>query len=78
MLERLKEFKKEFEIQCLGKDVESKVSFWIQVKISLGEIKTDFDFFQKYHDMHYQFEEYWKFAGVTNFGKLNPILYGKM
>lgn len=41
-------------------------------------INDNFLFFVKYHDIHYQFEEHWKFAGLTKAGKLNPKLIEKM
>jgi hypothetical protein len=34
--------------------------------------KNEFSMFQIWHDMHFQFEEHWKFAGLTSSGLLNP------
>jgi len=39
---------------------------------------SEFDMFQKWHDMHFQFEEHWKLAGLTPKGDINPKMYQKM
>ena len=39
---------------------------------------TIIDLFMKWHDMHFQFEEHWKFSGLTSEGELNPKLYEKL
>ena len=36
------------------------------------------ELFRKWHDIHFQFEEHWKFAGVTTEEELNPIMYRKL
>lgn len=39
---------------------------------------NEFQIFQKWHDIHFQYEEHWKFAGLTHKRNLNPVYYKKV
>ena len=64
MINRLKEYLNIFNSMIELKE-ESKVG-------------NEFDMFEKWHSLHYNFEEKWKFAGLTSKDYINPKLLNKM
>ena len=41
-------------------------------------LMNQFEYLEKYHNIHYNFEETWKFSGVTKSGRINPSMIEKL
>ena len=41
-------------------------------------VPNSIEMFSKWHDLHFQFEEHWKFAGLTLRNNLNPKMNLKL
>ena len=64
MINRLKEYMNIFN---------SSINLWEESKVG-----NELEMFEKWHSLHYNFEENWKFSGITPKGAMNPKLEKKL